>query len=313
MRKRRLLVGLAMVCSAVAQVAPPNHESGAAHVKNSRALNYSQRFDAIRCAIVQVFRGTPAQGTPYGTGFYISANGDVVTASHVLAERVWTAKDGGLTVDLPAPDQLTITDSSGERLIVPKSSIEENREAWGADIALIKTGKKTNCWLAIGDDSKVKTGDHIITIGFPELAFESLSLYTGIVSASKLQSRIPIGTTINGGQIVMPQSEFIRIQVPISGGMSGAPVVDDDNRAIAVVDAAGLWNPDLDLLIQLADRNQLGPVFPAPNSLNMAPLLGQLAKSFHQFSSPGYGDSVPLSYLKKKTEKQNPTPSQSAH
>jgi S1-C subfamily serine protease len=311
MLKSPLLAMFVLLHSALAQVAPPKPETGAAHVKQSRAGNYSQRFEAIKCAIVQVFRGQPVPGTQYGTGFYVSAGGDVVTASHVLADRVWTAKDGGVTVDLPTPDVLTITDSSGEDFTVPKTAVEENREAWGADIALIKTGKKSRCWLAIGDDSKVKTGDHVITIGFPELAFESLSLYTGVVSAVKLKSKIPIGKTANGGQPVQAQSEFIRVQMPISGGMSGAPVVDDNNRAIAVVDSAGLWDPDLDLLIGLADRNQLGPVFPAPNTLNLAPLVGQLAKSFHQFASPGYGDSVPLSYLKKKATRSAPTSSQS--
>ena len=123
--------------SALSQVAPPKHESNSVHVKHSRAENYGERFDAVKCAIVQVIRGVAlVPGTPYGTGFYVSADGDVVTASHVLADRVWTEKEeGGLTVDLPVPDQITIVDGSGEKIIVPKSAVEENRESWGADLA----------------------------------------------------------------------------------------------------------------------------------------------------------------------------------
>jgi Trypsin-like peptidase domain len=294
-----------------AQVAPPKHESGAAHVKHSRAQNYSDRFDAIKCAVVQIFRGTPTVGTPYGTGFYISADGDIATASHVVGERVWTPKAGGVTVDLNSPDSLTVISSSGEPFTVPKSAIEQNREAWGADVVRIATGKKTNCWLAMGDDSKVKPGDLVITMGFPGLAFGSLSMYEGIVSATKIKTNVPMGKTTTGA-LVTPENEFIRVQMPISGGLSGAPILNDENRAIAVVSLAGVWNQDLDLLIQLSDMNQLGPVSPAPNMLNLAPLVGQLAKSFHQYASPGYGDSVPLRYLKTKTEGTSLPSSQSA-
>ena len=308
------VVGIFCILCVLAQtqVAPPKHESNNAHVKHSRAENYSQRFDAIKCAIVQIFRGSPSVGTPYGTGFYISADGDIVTASHVVGERVWTSKDNGVTVDLNSPDSLTVISSSGETFSFPKTAIEVNREGWGADLAHIKTGNKTNCWLAIADDSKVRPGDPVVTMGFPGLAFGSLSMYQGIVSAARIKTNVPMGKTTTG-VLVTPENEFIRVQMPVSGGLSGAPVLDDENRVLAVISLAGVWNQDLDLLIQLSDMNQLGPVSPAPGMLNLAPLLGQLAKSFHQYASPGYGDSVPLRYLKKKTEETSLPSSRSDH
>lgn len=300
--------------SAVAQISPPEHESNYAHVRHSRAENYSQRFEAVKCAIVQVFRGVPANGTPFGTGFYINPDGGIVTASHVVGDRAWSRKPEGVTVDLTnSPDTFTAVSNSGEMFTFPKSAIDEDREAWGADIAYIATGHKTKCWLTIGNDAEVKPGDRVITMGFPGLAFGSLSLYEGIVSATRVKNNIPMGIITGTNELVTPENEFIRVQMPISGGLSGAPVLDDQNRAVSVVTLAGVWSPDLDFLIQLADTGQLGPVHPAPSMVNLAPLVGALAKSFHQYSSPGYGDSVPLRYLKKKTVKSVPTSSRSAH
>jgi hypothetical protein len=133
-----------------------------------------------------------------------------------------------------------------------------------------------------------------------------------VVSATKLTNQLPVGRTEITQKAVSASNTYIRIQMPISGGLSGAPVIDDENKAIAVVDAAGLWDDALDRLIDLLDTNQLGPpLFQPPmaqkDTLNMNWAVGTLAKSFHQYSSPGYGDSVPLSYLKKIAATSNPT------
>jgi hypothetical protein len=297
----------------VGQVAPPKHESGAEHVKHSRAQNYSQRFDEVRCAIVEILRDNT-----FGTGFYINGDGDVLTASHVVGKKVWTSTDTGPTVDLLVPAVISIVTSSNEVIVLPRSAVEEDRESWGFDLAVIRTGRKTSCWLASGKNSATKTGDHVITVGFPGLAFGSTALYSGIVSAVKMKTNIPIGQTTTG-QNVIPTNEFTRVQMPISGGLSGAPVLDDENRAIAVVTNAGLWSDQMDRLIGMLDTNQLGPplfqppAVPMKDTLNLSWVVGVLAKSFHQYSSPGYGDCVPLSYLTRQPEKSAVTPSKSAH
>jgi hypothetical protein len=156
-------------------------------------------------------------------------------------------------------------------------------------------------------------------LGFPGLAFGSLTMYEGIVSAPSMTSDLPVGQTITG-QDVKATNQFIRVQMPISGGLSGAPVLDEDNKAIAVVTNAGLWGgPPMDRMIQLLDTKQLGPALlqppfvPQKDTLNLNWVIGVLAKSFHQYSSPGYGDCVPLSYLKMKKAMSDRTSSQSGH
>jgi hypothetical protein len=86
--------------------------------------------------------------------------------------------------------------------------------------------------------------------------------------------------------------------MPISPGLSGAPVVDDENRAIGVVTSAGAWSQDLDFLLKW-ERLRESRQPPMPNgSLDLPTLLGELAEMFHDYGSPGYGDAVPMSYLK---------------
>jgi S1-C subfamily serine protease len=315
----RYLILLVFLRPLAAQVAPPKHESGETHVRNSRAQNYSQRYDAIKCAIVQVVRGVPGPGSQFGTGFYINGDGDLVTASHVVGDRIWTPKDGGLTVDISFPSEnITIVNNSNESFTVSKTAVEESRESWGADIAVIRTERKSPCWLSIGTDAKVQPGSHVITLGYPGLAFGSLSLYTGIVSATKVKNNIPIGRTASGIAVIA-NNDFMRLEMPISGGISGAPVIDDENKAVAVITLAGVWSIELDALIELGDKGLLGPpvlqppAVPQPNTLNLGWSVAALANSFHRFASPGYGDSVPLSYLKRKVEKSSPTSLQSVH
>jgi S1-C subfamily serine protease len=308
------LLVLVLVCTSIAQVAPPKHESNYAHVKQARAENYSQRFNEARCAIVEILRDNT-----FGTGFYINEDGDVLTASHVAGRKVWTSTDTGPTVDLLVPAVISVVTSSNEIIVLPRSAVEENRENWAVDLAVIKTGKKVkkSCWLASGNASATKPGDHVITVGFPGLAFGATALYSGIVSAAKMKTNLPVGQTTTL-QDVIPKNEFVRVQMPISGGLSGAPVLDDQNRVIAVVTNAGLWSDQMDRLIGMWDTNQLGPALvqppavPQKDTLNLAWVIGVLAKSFHQYSSPGYGDCVPLSYLKKQPEKSVVTSSKSA-
>jgi len=297
-----------------AQVAPPHHESNYAHIKHSRAENYSQRYDALRCAMVTIgweetvlppmafnFQ-TPLPVTiqHFGTGFYASEDGKIVTAAHVIANKSWSDPGTGLIVTLDPPEYWMIENSNNESLRIPREKLAKTPNAWGADLAVINTGQKPPCWLKTGDANSVRPGRHVITLGFPGLAFRSLSIYNGIIVA-RLKLDLLIGMTIQG-RPVKPQNDFLRVQMPISTGLSGAAVVDDDNHAIAVVTLAGASSGILDFLIGVASiqdltLSQTGQT----HTVDWPWAVGELAKSLKEFASPGYGDSVPLSYLRIET------------
>lgn len=319
MWKSPLLAVLTCLYTAVAQVEPPKHESNFAHVRQSRAENFSQRYKALQCAMVTIsweevvnlpitLIGQPQQPIKmkhFGSGFYASADGDIVTAAHVLGNKSWSDAGTGMVVSVATPDFWTVVNSKNESQQITREKLDQSPDAWGADLATIKSGVQPPCWLKQGDANSVRTGQHVITLGFPGLAFGSLSIYSGIVSA-RMKLDLMIGITVQG-KPVKPDNEFFRVQMPISTGLSGAAVIDDDNHAIAVVSSAGASSPLLDTLIGVANTQDLmltqSPGVPN-RSVDWPWAVGELAKSLRDYASPGYGDSVPLNYLKAK----KPTP-----
>ena len=294
---RYIIVVILLATGLFAQVAAPKHESKLHHLfaPHRDEDNLEQRFSDLRCALVLI-----QSGNKIGTGFFVSEDGDIATASHVLGDRVFNADSGSLQLDLTMPIDFQITNSTGSAIAVPSGNIVHNDDAWEADVAILKTKMHPPCWLAMGDDKLVRPGQHLIALGFPGLAFGSISIYSGI-AAARVKSLIPNGIT-NKGLPVNTNTEYIRLQMPISGGLSGAPVIDDENRVISIVTNAGAWSGDLDLIIQAWHMNAFA-MPPAQNpqtrNFNVFALVAQLADAIHDYGSPGYGDSVPVSYLKK--------------
>lgn len=309
-----LVFTVSLSVPAMAQIPKPKRESrlhrtfGAHHDVD----DLPQRFEEIKCALVLI-----ESGPRLGTGFYINGSGDVATASHVVGERKFSrTPNGEVKVDMTVP-QLWLTNSKGERSQVPGEKVDQNPDAWLADVALIRTGAKTSCWLREGDDTKARPGEHLIAMGFPGLSFQTLTMYTGIMSA-RLATNLPT-VILDTGEPIPPPNEFIRVQMPISTGLSGAPLIDDGNRAIGVLTNAGAWTRDLENLRGLfrAGVFQAPPV-PAPNpqnanatgfSLNLWALTAELAGLFQDYASPGYGDAVPLRYLRKPQQRNQPSAS----
>lgn len=306
------VISVALGTGALAQVQKPKAESRFHHLFGAHrdTDNLTDRYDELKCALVLI--RTP---TEFGTGFFISPDGDIATASHVLGQRTWMVQDGKLIVNIAMPLLFTVVDSENKSTEVPFDYADTNGDAWGADVALLKTGIKPGCWLATASDMSVNPGEHLITMGFPGLAWGSLSIYTGIMSA-RLKLDLIIGTT-NTGQPIKPENDFIRVQMPISPGLSGAPIIDDGNRVIGIVSQAGASTQEVDLLIQLNHANafqEAPPVFAAGQqpgqqqvtlNLNVFRIVAQLAESLRNFASPGYGDAVPMRYLlKEKSQTQ---------
>jgi Trypsin-like peptidase domain len=314
---RAILAMAAMVCfcaTAVAQVPSPKHESRLHHLFGAHrdTNNLPQRFETLKCALVLI-----EAGNRLGTGFYISADGDVATASHVLGDRSFSLNpNGNIVTSIAVPTGFSITDSKGSRINLTDGSVERNGDAWLADIVRIKTGTPTKCWLREADDQQSRPGEHLITMGFPGLSFEALTMYEGIMSA-RLKTSLPVGVLPNG-QAVVPTNDYLRVQMPISTGLSGAPVIDDENRAIAVVTNAGGWTTDLDHLLMAFRGGAFNtPPPPAPTTpntvtftLNAMAVTAELAGLVHDYASPGYGDAVPLRYLRKPPQQNQPSSSQ---
>jgi S1-C subfamily serine protease len=282
--------------------------------------NLQGRYDHLRCAMVTIswqetvtipatapaLFPTATQSVTikhFGTGFYTSPDGNIVTAAHVVGNKSWSDSGNGMVVTLATPEAWVIQDCNNQSRNVERSKLEQTPEDWGADLATLKSGWKSPSWLKIVSAESVRPGEHVITLGFPALAFGSLSIYSGIVSA-KMKLDLVIGVTKENNP-VRPQNDFVRIQMPISVGLSGAAVIDDQNHAIAVVSMAGASSPILDYLIGVANTQNLTLSQNGQHNVDWPWAVGELARTQREFSSPGYGDSVPLSYL--TTQRPKPT------
>jgi len=272
--------------------------------------NLEQRYQDLSCALLSIQSGNSA-----GTGFYINGEGDAVTASHVVGNRQFTIDATGDTeIDFPAlTGSFVFRDQQGVYTKTVAETFDRNANNWAYDLALLHTGRKTDCWLKLGQDLAAKPGEHLITLGFPSLAFGSLTMYTGILSA-KLRPTIPIAWTVKQQPIQAP-NEFLRVQMPISPGISGSPVIDDENKVIGVITTAGMLPNDVLSLLQFqAIRDQQAAI--AGNPGNQADILSILAHSVQTnraFASPCYGDAVPIHYLQRPTLAATPQAKKSSH
>jgi hypothetical protein len=116
--------------------------------------------------------------------------------------------------------------------------------------------------------------------------------------SARLQNDLLIGKTAQN-QPVKATNDFIRVQMPISPGISGSPIIDDENKVIGVVTQSGAWGFDLEQLTELQRMRDSNPNQAPPGTIDPLAALAHLASILHEFESPGYGDAVPLSYLQR--------------
>jgi len=151
----------------------------------------------------------PAVSRSLGSGFVISADGDVVTNNHVVKGadkiRVRMATEEEFDAKLVGSDDKT-------------------------DIALVHIKAPHPLpTLPLGDSESLKVGDWVLAIGNPFGLTQTAT--AGIVSAK--------GRFLGAG----PYDDFIQTDASINPGNSGGPLVDQDGRVVginaAIVSPAG--------------------------------------------------------------------------
>lgn len=142
--------------------------------------------------------GLPRQQSS-GSGFFISADGYLVTNNHVI--------DGA--------DEITVTLKDGRELPAKVVGTDD-----GTDLAVLKVEGKGFSFVNFENDAKPRVGDWVITVGNPFGLGGTAT--AGIVSA--------LARDINDGPFV----DFIQVDAPINRGNSGGPTFDTYGRVIGV-------------------------------------------------------------------------------
>lgn len=182
----------------------------------SFAQELTDLFDKVSPSVVQIIVKSEAntgQGDPYakvtmggmGSGVLMSADGDIVTAAHVVSTA----------------SEIEIIFKNGETTsadIVTVSNV--------GDVALLRANSVPESAVVakFGDSDKEKIGDNIFVIGFPMGL--SYSLSTGVISGKHKQD-IKIGK----GNIM----EMFQTDASINTGNSGGPMFNYKGEVIGIV------------------------------------------------------------------------------
>ena len=175
---------------------------------------YEARADGV-VTIFAFFSGAGAAGGQ-GSGFVVSDDGYVLTASHVITDA-----GSAPPADVQAASEVFVEFRDGDR--VPARVV-----GWDLfdDIGLLKVDPKRHPLVPVplGDSSQVVVGEPVAAIGSPFGAENSLA--TGVVSAT--------GRTILSLTSRYSLVDAIQIDAPINRGNSGGPLFDARGRAIGI-------------------------------------------------------------------------------
>jgi hypothetical protein len=102
-----------------------------------------------------------------GTGFFVSANGTVVTAAHVVLETKFSLEGKILQVNLVPLPNLKLTTSYHSVRDVVLTTTDDDKIMAAADLAVIRTNLMPRCHLELGDSQSLRIGTHLISVGYP--------------------------------------------------------------------------------------------------------------------------------------------------
>lgn len=169
---------------------------------------YQQNVNAVVAITAQVERyddyGRAVSGISSGTGFFITADGYLVTNYHVV--------EGGT--------EITITTHNDEEYSAELIGYEENN-----DLALLKAEGDNFTYAVIGSSSSLQVGDQVMAIG-NALSTLTSSLTVGYVSG--------VDRVVNTDGVAM---NMIQSDVAINSGNSGGPLFNMKGEVVGITTA----------------------------------------------------------------------------
>jgi putative serine protease PepD len=174
---------------------------------------------AVQPSVVSVLV-TLADGTEEGSGVILSANGDILTNAHVVADA--------------GSGRITVTFSDGRTATARVVGSNTNK-----DIAVIKAEGVSGLTPAtLGSSSTLHVGDTVLAIGSP-LGLEG-SVTSGIVSALHRDAGKENGASSDSSAL----NDAIQTDAAINPGNSGGPLVDASGRVVGISTAIATTSSD---------------------------------------------------------------------
>lgn len=237
-----------------------------------RRLSLPEAIDTLAPAIVQVLADRPRSNGPevLGTGFFVSDQGYLVTALHVITPAPGTRKRG-LLAGLPFENTATIR---GNFNMVRVSLVGQDEEH---DLALLKTAENPFRAEPVGDlrlhvgvakltTARPRDGTSIAVAGYP--LSEQVLITTAGTVASQWGMDLDMGPRKNSPQHLVLSDAYIA-DVVVNHGNSGGPVFEIASGEVIGM-CEGFWNaPVHGGDVPLSYNSGLGLIVPAPYVLDL--------------------------------------------
>jgi serine protease Do len=191
--------GVAVVNISTTQKAPPEAENAPEQPQLPEGMPPEMEEFFKRFLDEQGGGYVPRDTTSLGSGFIISADGYILTNSHVVKDA----------------DEIVVKLSDHRELLAKVIGSDAR-----TDVALLKVDAKDLPAVTIGDANKLQVGAWVLAIGSP-FGFEQ-SVTAGIVSAK--------GRSLPGGNYV----PFIQTDVAINPGNSGGPLFNMEGKVVGI-------------------------------------------------------------------------------
>jgi S1-C subfamily serine protease len=242
----------------------------------------ADRFASLSCAVVKI---ESSDGT-WGTGFFVSPTGDVLTAAHVATDRSFTTQ--GINMSFKPGIRLSHNGTALDPPKLPPVS-DDDAERAKVDLVVLKTGITSNCYLHIGNSDAARIGDNLLALAYPP-STPTVALYEGPLSA-RFKPNVPL---TDASVTVIPDYDVFRVQIPVAPGASGAPVIGGNDLVIGVV-----VNTPVDWPTDLTDLLHGHAVDFQPFVRRLALAVVELTVVLQASASSGAGIAIPISNLTK--------------
>lgn len=243
-----------------------------------------QKISNLRKSVVHIV----ADGTVTGTGFVISANGYIITATHVVQSREPYNDRGRIQVDYT--DSLDVEFFDGKHL--PAKAIANTGQYTNAfDISLLKVSAAGLNALTL-DDGPVADGSTVYFMGFPLSSdLPNAVTYTGTVASQYTQSLFNVGR-------IAVEKKMIQVQAPIAKGFSGSPLLNyETGKVIGVIDIKiGGINDQLEIAKARITENRKH-ILSITGGIDQGATFINLIDTLDRYLSAGSGSAVSIHHI----------------
>jgi S1-C subfamily serine protease len=161
----------------------------------------------------QTLKGS--SGSTFGSGFFVSGNGHIITANHVIEPDEDNPLIDG---DRVVSDKVTVTVGSLQGKVEDGLIVKRDKDD---DIALLKIPAGPAAWtsLPIGESGGMKVGDRLTGLGFPQGDIT-------VVPEAPITSQ---NANVHGLQMA-----WFQTALALNKGDSGGPIFDASGRVVGI-------------------------------------------------------------------------------